>query len=442
MADIVLIVAFVAETAFAAYCIVTRSNQRRVRNFMRIAALALFLLLALVSVIQWSVIWYGLALLLIIWAALGVRGLLRKAADSGRYAAIRVVGRALATLLLVLIVIVPALILPQHRAVAVTGPHAVATVSYFYTDPNRIETFTNTGAHRQVSVEFWYPADAAGRYPLVVFSHGSLGTGLQNASTFTDLASNGYVVCSVTSPYIAFFALGADRRPVLYSREFAQELVDANSDKYDAATEFQVEQKWMQVPIGDINFVLDTLLAKARDPQSEPVYRLIDTGKIGLMGHSLGGESAAAVARQRSDIGAVVNLDSDLGGEYVSYNDGRNVMRDTPYPVPILSILADDLVRPIEAIPDYKDTVAVERVSASAPHAYLVHIQGTDHLSVTDVPIISPFLHDLLIGAVKKAGGGAPADKYYVVETMNRLVLQFFNLYLKGQGSFSPAPTY
>jgi hypothetical protein len=43
---------------------------------------------------------------------------------------------------------------------------------------------------------------------------------------------------------------------------------------------------------------------------------------------------------------------------------------------------------------------------------------------------------------VKKAGGGETADKYYVLEKMNDLVLTFFNSYLKGEGSFSPARTY
>jgi fermentation-respiration switch protein FrsA (DUF1100 family) len=291
-------------------------------------------------------------------------------------------------------------------------------------------------------VEFWYPKDGTGKYPLVVFSHGSLGNKLQNASTFTELASNGYVVCSIDHPYIAMFTIGTDRHPVTYSPTFYQELVDANSGKYDAATEFQIEKKWMQVPTGDIEFVLDTILRQAKDPESQAVYQLVDPGKIGLMGHSLGGESAAEVARERNDIGAVVNLDADLGGEYVSYTNGKNVMRDTVYPVPILTILADDLVRLIDAIPDAKTAVAVEHVSATAPHAYLVHIKGTDHLSVTDVPIVSPFLASMLVNSVKKAGGGETADKYYVVETMNHLVLTFFNAYLKGEGSFTPASTY
>ena len=39
-------------------------------------------------------------------------------------------------------------------------------------------------------------------------------------------------------------------------------------------------------------------------------------------------------------------------------------------------------------------------------------------------------------------GGGETADKYYVIEKMNNLALTFFNAYLKGEGSFSPAKSY
>lgn len=442
MAETVLSIALVAEVAFATYCIVSKSRQRRVRNWMRVGALVAFILLALASVIQWNFTWYGLALLLVIWAVLGVWGLVRKQAAGNEYQAKPIIRNAIRTLLLLVLAVVPALIFPQHRPVVVTGTHPVATVAYSYTDPNRIETFTNTGAHRQVNVEFWYPKDGTGRYPLVVFSHGSLGTRFQNASTFTELASHGYVVCSIDHPYIAIFTMGTDRRPVVYSQTFYRQLVDANAGKYDAATVFQIEKSWMVTPVGDIEFVLDTILKQAQDPESGAVYQLVDPAKIGLMGHSLGGESAAEVARERNDIGAVVNLDADLGGEYTSHTDGKDVMRDTVYPVPILNILADDLVRLIEKIPDHQTVIAVEHVSATAPHAYLVHIQGTDHMSVTDVPIISPFLSSMLVSSVPKGGGGAPADKYHVIETVNHLVLTFFDAFLKGEGTFAPAATY
>jgi dienelactone hydrolase len=164
--------------------------------------------------------------------------------------------------------------------------------------------------------------------------------------------------------------------------------------------------------------------------------------KIGLMGHSLGGESVAQVARERNDIDAVINLDADLGGEYLDYVDGKYVMNDTVYPVPILTIFSDTLARLIDAVPDASTTVAVRHVSATAPNAYEVHIAGTDHQSLTDLAIVSPFLVSLITSSVPKAGGGETADKVHVIETMNDMVLAFFNVYLKGEGSFTYKGTY
>ena len=448
MGTIILAIAFVLEAALVAYCILTKSGQSKVKSFIRIGALAGFVLFTLAAVIQWSFRWYALAALLSIWAVLGALRLMRGKGEKNGYKTRTVVFRAIGTLLLVFLTLIPALVFPQHRLPRVTGNHAVATANYTYIDKSRIETFTNTGENRKVNVEFWYPADAgqlvdgSKKYPLVVFSPGSFGTKTSNTSSFMELASNGYVVCSIDHPYHALFTVGAYGHLVTMDPGFYQEVVDVNNGKYDEATAFQLEKKWMQLQTADINFVLDTVLTNAQDNQAEVVYQLIDPGKIGLMGHSLGGESSAQVARERNGIGAVVNLDADLGGEYVDYVNGKYVLNDSVYPVPILTVLSDSMVRLISAIPDAKDVVAVEHVSASAPNAYEVHIAGTDHQSLTDLPLVSPLLVYVMTSSVKKAGGGETADKYDVIEKMNGLVLTFFNAYLKGEGSFAAARNY
>jgi hypothetical protein len=71
----------------------------------------------------------------------------------------------------------------------------------------------------------------------------------------------------------------------------------------------------------------------------------------------------------------------------------------------LLAQLADDLARLIAAIPDAKDVVAVEHVTATAPNAYQVHLAGTDHMSVTDLPLFSPALVSLINTSAPQAGG-------------------------------------
>jgi dienelactone hydrolase len=438
MGAMILNIAVFIEWAFATYCLVTKSNQRSMRSILSISALIIFFFLTLVSVVPWNFRWYGLALLLFIWAALGVWALICKKAVTDVYEPKPIIRGAVRTMLLLVVVMIPALIFPQTKLPPMTGSHPVVTISYTFTDKSRIETFTNTGENREVNVEFWYPKDGGGPYPLVVFSHGTSALKLSNYSTFMDLASNGYVVCSIDHPYHSLFTVDTNGHRAIVDRSYLQQYLDFANGKYDAATNYELEHEWMSLRIADIKFVLDTILANAKDPSSDAVYRLIDPTKIGLMGHSLGGESSAQVARERNDIGAVVNLDADLAGEYVDFVNGKKVLNEVVYPVPILNILTDALAIPIAAVPNAKDVIAVEHVTATAPNAYQVHLAGTNHFSVTDMPLISPTLVWMINASVPSAGG-QEVDPYGTIEKMNATVLEFFNAYLKGEGNFTTA---
>lgn len=212
MGTLVLIIAFIAEIAFAGYCLITRSWQARLKSYLALGAFAAFVLFALASVIQWGFRWYLLGGLLFIWAVAGIIRLVGKKAAPKPFSALRSVFSAVGVLLLIFITVIPALIFPQFSLPKPTGGYVVATTTFTYTDESRIETFTTTGEKRKVNVEFWYPKGADSTYPLVVFSHGTGGIKISNTSTFMDLASNGYVVCSIDHPYHSQFTLGEGSR--------------------------------------------------------------------------------------------------------------------------------------------------------------------------------------------------------------------------------------
>lgn len=443
MGTLIFLIAVIIEVAFLAYCLLTRSKQAKVKSYIRIGVFAAFVLLTLISVIRWNFTWYLLAALLLVWAILGAVWLLRKPVVNKGFKAFPTVLRAVGTLLLVFIAVTPVLVFPQHPQPRITGKHPVTTALFTYTNPNQAETFTNTGEKRKVNVEFWYPADANGgeTYPLVVFSHGSMGMKSQNTSTFLDLASNGYVVCSVDNPYIALFTRGSDGRLVIQSPSIRQKLLDLNDHKYDDATSLQVQLSWMDIQATDINFVLDTILANAQDSGSAVVYHLVDARRIGLIGHSLGGESSVQVGRERTtsgenDISAVVDLDADPSSEYLRVVNDRPVINTTPYPVPVLFIMTDALTPWIKATPNAAEVIALEHIVSTAPHAYEIDMAGTNHLSLTDLALSSPILTSVLNGSFH-APKGANTDPLATIEKMNAAVLQFFNVYLKGEGSFT-----
>jgi dienelactone hydrolase len=435
MSTTILLIAFMVTAAFAVYTIITRSRQEKIKSMLRIAALAAFLLLALADVIQWDARWYPMAALLLIWAALGVWSLVRTAAEKRPFTVGRGLLGTLGTLLLVAVAVTPALIFPQYRVPAVTGSFQVASYTETYTDPNRIDPFSANGEKRFVNVECWYPADGAGSYPLVVFSHGSFGIRTSNISMYNELASHGYVVCSIDHPHHSMYTQDPNGRTIMVDRSFMQEVMDANTGKYDDRTDWELVQKWLRLRIEDMHFTLDTIQARASEPGSAAVYQMMDLDRIGLMGHSLGASAAAQLGRERAGIDAVVDLDADLLGDYVDFIDGQEVVNGEPYPVPLLIIYSDDMMRVIAKNDARGNTIASRKVTASTANTYEIHLAGTNHLSLTDLSLTSPFLVSM-INSMAQIGGGEEADPLEVLEELNSIVLKFFDVYLKGEGIF------
>lgn len=440
MGAIILEAAGLIEIGIAAYCITTKSNQPKVRSWVRIAAAVSFLLLTAVSVIEWSFRWYLLGLLMLVWIVMGALSLLKgEAAESKAYRPGLTIRKGIRTYLLVLLCALPVLAFPQAKLPAPTGSHKVETVTYTYTDTSRIETFAADSKNRKVTVEFWYPADAAGKYPVVLFDHGAFGMKGSNKSTFEELASHGYVVGSIDHPYHSLYTKDADGVTTLVNRAFMQEVQDVNAGLYDEQKAFELEQAWLKLRKDDVNFILDTIVKNASG-DSQKVYQLVDTDKIGLFGHSLGGAASLQLGRDRKDVDAVINLDGDMLGEYLGVKDGKPVVNQAVYPVPVLSIWTDDMKHLFETVETGVE-MPMKRIMATAPKAYEVYIGGTNHMSLTDLPLISPTAVQLIGGSFEKVGESG-ADSRYAIETMNKLVLEFFDANLKGQGPFQPAASY
>jgi dienelactone hydrolase len=440
MAGIIFITALILQVAFTTWCIYTRSGQIRLKSTLRFGALAAFIIFTLAGVLHWNASWYLLAALLVIWAALAARALYHPKLVHQEYRLGRALFSAFAALLLLAAALIPAFIFPQYTPPSLTGPYMVATAKEIFTDKSRVETFTTTGDYRQIGMECWYPADAAGLFPLILFSHGAFGIRTSNLSTYMELASNGYVVCSLDHPFHSLYATNAGGRMIIADRAFIQEVMDANRDIFDDAVEFELTQKWMALRTADLHFILDTILARAGNPSSSGAYAAIDPNKIGLIGHSLGGAAATQLARERSDVHAVINLDANPLGEYLSYAGGSFTINTQPFPVPLLTIYSDDMVRIMADLPHDHPAAAVRQVLTGSPFAYEYHIAGTDHLSLTDLPLVSPFLANVLIQSVQ-IGGGEKADRFAVIEEMNAIVLSFFNAFLKSEGSFESPST-
>ena len=322
---------------------------------------------------------------------------------------------------------------PPYEGLPVSGSHAIETMTFTWEDENRIETYSDTGENRSLTVGFWYPEEE-GKYPLVVFSHGAFGVIESNYSTYTELASNGYVVASIGHPYHAMYVEDVNGKTTFVDMDFFKQVNADNGGEYSEEAErrqYELSKEWMELRSADMNFVLDTILEKssADDADKEKVFTIIDTDKIGLMGHSMGGATAVQLGRERDDITAVIDLEGTMLGEYVGFENGYEVYNDEPYLTPVLDVNSQAVREDIEALqaehPGWK--YVNDYLGENAVDYREVIFNGAGHLNYTDLPMIAPPLAAML--------GGGDVDAAECLKNVNEVVLNYFNFYLKEEGS-------
>jgi dienelactone hydrolase len=319
------------------------------------------------------------------------------------------------------------LLFPPFQPQVVTGPYTIGNVRYTYTDEHRSEPYSNIEKKRWVNVVCSYPASAerGETFPLVVFSHGGLGTENSNVSLYRELASRGYVVCSIGHPYHAFWTKSEDGRATFVSLEYFGELLREDSQT-DRQQSYRYFQKWMDIYTADINFVIDTILTKSADG-ADGVYALVDGTRIGVMGHSLGGSAALAIPRQRGDVDAIIALESPFLYDIVGVENDEFIWLDEVYPVPVLNIYSDSSWNHLSEWPQYaRNAALLTKASGTAVSLYL---PGAGHFSLTDLALASPLLTRLL------EGGQPNPDPIGYLQDVNSACLVFFDRTMKNPGT-------
>lgn len=434
MGIFIFLIAIIIEGIFFVFCIITKSNQQKVRNIVRIAVFMSFALFTALSVIEWSFRYYALAALLFLLAIMGTVGLIKKKQGKKQYKAVSAVMKAIEMMVLIFVVTLPSIIFPQHKVIKGTGQYQVDTITYTYTDTKRIETYTNTGENRKLNVELWYPKNSYGTYPLIVFSHGALGVKTSNETLYNELASHGYVVCSIDHTYQCLYTTDGNGHTTFVDKSFMKELSDENAES-NKQQSYEYYQKWMKIRTEDINFVIDYIIEQTKSNASDAVYKQIDTTKIGVMGHSLGGSAALGIGRIRKDIGAVIALESPFMFDIKDVKNNEFVFNDEKYSVPVLNIYSDSSWSNLAYWPQYAENYAM--LLNNNPTAFNVHINGVGHFTLTDLALTSPFLTSMFNG--KKS----TTSTEYCLKFINKSCLEFFDYYLKGAaGKFKLNGTY
>jgi dienelactone hydrolase len=428
MGIFIFLTAVIIEIAIAVFCIITKSYQKHVRNTIRITYFTVFTVLIMLKVIQWHIRYYAIAAFLGLLFTAGVVSLIRMREVKKAYKLLHIILKAVGMIALFLIFLLPAVIFPEPRHINPTGEYEITTVNYTYIDTKRVETYSSTRKNRELNVKFWYPENREGTYPLIVFSHGSFGIKSSNETLYKELASYGYVVCSIDHTYQCFFTVNEDGHRTWMNRGYMKQVISEDS-RYDKDESVEYYKEWMEIRTRDINFVIDYILEEVKNRNLKGVYELIDITKIGVMGHSLGGSAALGIGRSRDDISAVIALESPFLYDIQGVKEGEFAFIEDIYPVPVLNVYSDKGIDVIKKWPQYAKNKAL--LSGGNANSFNVYIRGVGHLSLTDLSLTSPVLTRIL------NGHKSTTDTEDCLKVINKISLEFFNTYLKGQGQFT-----
>ena len=305
----------------------------------------------------------------------------------------------------------------------------------FDIDPAALEPLGTARAH---SVPNAPAITGAGRFPVVIFSHGLPLYPLQSTALLEDIASHGYVVVSVAHPGDAVDLRLADGRviPTLISSEKGFQAAKHKlwsaptfDERTAAIPEFIAELAKTELGRStvswrrDMIFVADAIGEGHIPKAAGDAFVRADRKNLALTGMSFGGNISAGTCRLTRYCRAAINLD---GGQY---DVG---MFNTSAERPLLMLSSDWIGLPRPDAPLYPDYTVTDlafepwATSGGDPDIVRVRMKGMRHMGLSDLMLlmVDP-------GRVDTVGTAEPVGS---MRALDDLCIAFLNSYLKGQG--------
>ena len=275
------------------------------------------------------------------------------------------------------------------------------------------------------------PATTPRLLPTIVFSHGYTGLPSSHTALMEDLASHGWAVLHVIHPYEATGAMLSDGTVVTYTDEnnalrsgindvFNEWAAEGGTmEKVVAAGDATEKERLLRGYLSTLKhteavvkrWVADVKVVLDARPSSAPARMLfarLDTTRIGVAGHSMGGVMAGQFCVEDRRCVAALNLDG-----IPQYG----TMIDATFPAPFLMVYSG---RPGRA--GASDII----YRRAASKYYRVDVEGTLHLDFSDMNFWG--------GPIAKRAFG-PIGAVKAADVTRQIVREFFAQELLGRAS-------
>ncbi len=307
-------------------------------------------------------------------------------------------GKKMIITLIVIVVVIVALkfiLFPPVKQILTTGIYQVSSTDYWLTQ-DKADPYSKNGEQRQLQIRRWYPSDCAETKPVFVASHGSCGTIDNNLSLYRELASHGFIVLAVAHPGQVASIKYENGKKSGPSGDFIKEMTSLRPDK-NPEQAFELFQKWMKIRIDDLNVVMDDYVK--REGKADFV----------MLGHSLGGSAAYAMARIRKDVIGCIALESPFMYDITAVKDGHFVFNDSDYDVPLLNVYSDSSFPYLKVWEQYKNNAKF--LDSYNPVYTNIHYEGIGHMGLCDLSLASPVLASIFSGKIQKRSARAMLAK-------------------------------
>ncbi|MBN2879016.1 MAG: dienelactone hydrolase family protein [Clostridia bacterium] len=371
------------------------------------------------------------------------------------------------------------LLLPVVDLPAPHGEYGVGTISFRMIDYEREEIYTEEkGDARNFLVTAWYPTDVkdgevekywdeqgiTGKaysinsgmgtfwyshlslsktnsignapvssledtYPVIIYSPSFYGLNSENTMLFEELASNGYIVFSISHSYETIVSIYPDGEVIYGDLSYFSEVYDDNYLKeeqlykeYEAASSREEKEriigeiltvddsstKTIEIRTEDVLFLLDEI--ERMNSENNIFSTKLNLDNIGIIGWSFGGATAEEACMMDDRIKAGVNIDGWPYGQ--QFASGAEIEQ----PFMIIQSDSDE---------EMEEIIGESIYGKIAGPAYYMKISDTTHLNFWDFP--------MFFDIYKYIGYWGTMDAKRLNTIHREYTIGFFNKYLKGE---------